>query len=55
MQASVSMLQIELIKFWREVLVFIKEESRQEVRDTLAVLLRELIDNFLEDTQVRAV
>ena len=55
MKTSLSVLEIELVKFGGQLLVLVQKEAREEVRDSVAVLAGQLIDDLLEHTQVRAV
>lgn len=50
-----SMLQVELIELRREIITFIEEQTRQELRDNSAVLLGKFVDNLLQDSMVRGV
>ena len=55
MQASLGVLEVELVQFRGEFLVLIQEETREEVRDRVPVFARKFVDNFLQDAQVRTV
>ena len=55
MKTSLSVLEIELVKFGGQLFILVQKEAREEVRDGVAVLAGQFVDDLLEHTQVGAV
>ena len=50
-----SVLEVELVQLWGQLLVLVQKEAGKELRDGVAMLLRKLINDLLKDSQVRTV
>ena len=55
MEASLGLLEVELVKLRRQLLVFVKEEAGEELWDAVPVSVRKFVDDFLKDAQVGVV
>ena len=47
-QASLSLLQVELVQLRRQLFILVQEETRQKVWNGVSVLSRKFVDNLLE-------